>query len=99
MAKGIDINKLCELAKLEIPEQSIHEISRKLEEVLSMFDKLDEFNSDSSEIPNVEDLKFEMIFEELRDDKPSPDSELSKDLDFKFKLKNLRDGYIVGPRI
>ena len=46
MAKGIDIKKLCDLTKLEIPEQNITEISRKVEEVLLMFDKLDEFTTE-----------------------------------------------------
>jgi len=99
MAKGIDIKKLCDLTKLEIPEQHIPEIARKVEEVLLMFDKLDEFNTEGSKIPSIEDMKFEISFEDLRADKPRPNLELSKEPQFKFRLKNLKDGYILGPRI
>ncbi|MDN5844895.1 MAG: hypothetical protein L0H53_01305 [Candidatus Nitrosocosmicus sp.] len=99
MAKGIDIKKLCDLTKLEIPEQNMTEISRKMEEVLLMFDKLDEFTSEGSEVKILEDLKFELAFENLREDKPGPTLESSEGLQAKFKLKNLKDGFILGPRI
>ena len=78
MAKGIDIKKLCNLTKLEIPEQNITQISRKVEEVLLMFDKLDEFTTEGSEGLIIDDLKFEMAFENLRDDKPRPTLESSE---------------------
>ena len=99
MAKGIDIIKLCNLTKLEIPEQNIPEISRKVEEVLLMFDKLDEFTTEDSTVPSIADLKFEMAFENLRDDKPRPTVESSEGPQLKFKLKNIKDGFILGPRI
>ncbi len=99
MAKGIDIKKLCDLTKLEIPEQNMTEISRKVDEVLLMFDKLDEFTTEGSEVPSIEDLKFEMAFENLRDDKPTPTLKSSEGPHPKFKLKNVRDGFILGPRI
>ena len=99
MAKGIDIKKLCDLSKLEIPEQNMTQISRKVEEVLLMFDKLDEFTTEGSEVPIIDDLKFEMAFENLRDDKPRPALESSEGPPPKFKLKNIKDGFIVGPRI
>jgi len=99
MAKGIDIKKLCELAKLEIPEQNMIEISRKVEEVLLMFDKLDNFSEESSEVRSINDLKYEVDFEDLRDDKPKPAFELSNNTQAKFKLKNIKEGFILGPRI
>jgi aspartyl/glutamyl-tRNA(Asn/Gln) amidotransferase C subunit len=99
MAKGVDIKKLCDLTKLEIPEQNITEISRKVGEVLLMFDKLDEFTTEGSKGPSIEDLKFEMAFENLRDDKPRPTLESSKRSQPKIKLKNIKDGFILGPRI
>jgi aspartyl/glutamyl-tRNA(Asn/Gln) amidotransferase C subunit len=99
MAKGIDVKKLCELTKLEIPEQNIPDISRKVEEVLLMFDKLDEFNTEGSDFPNIEDLKFEITFEDLRADEPRQNLELSVEPQIKFRLKNLKDGFILGPRI
>ena len=99
MAKGIDIKKLCDLTKLEIPEQDVTQISRKVEEVLLMFDKLDEFATEDSEVPNIDDLKFEMAFENLRDDKPRTALDSSEGRQPKFKLKNIKDGFILGPRI
>ena len=99
MAKGIDIKKLSDLTKLEIPEQDITQISRKVEEVLLMFDKLDEFTTEDSEVPIINDLKFEMAFENLRDDKPKPSLESLEGRQAKFKLKNIKDGFILGPRI
>ena len=99
MAKGIDIKKLCDLAKLEIPEQNMTQISRKVEEVLLMFDKLDEFTTEGTEGLIIDDLKFEMTFEDLRDDNPRPALESSEGPQPKFKLKNIKDGFIVGPRI
>jgi aspartyl/glutamyl-tRNA(Asn/Gln) amidotransferase C subunit len=99
MAKGVDIKKLCDLTKLEIPEQNITEISRKVGEVLLMFDKLDEFTTEGSKGPSIEDLKFEMAFENLRDDEPRPNLESSKRSQPKIKLKNIKDGFILGPRI
>ncbi len=99
MAKGIDIEKLCDLTKLEIPEQNMTEISRKVAEVLLMFDKLDEFESEGSEVKNIEDLKFELDLESLREDKPRPDMESSEKPQTKFRLKNLKDGFVLGPRI
>jgi aspartyl/glutamyl-tRNA(Asn/Gln) amidotransferase C subunit len=99
MAKGVDIKKLCDLTKLEIPEQNITEISRKVGEVLLMFDKLDEFSTEGSKGPSIEDLKFEMAFENLRDDEPRSTLESSKRSQPKIKLKNIKDGFILGPRI
>jgi len=99
MAKGIDIKKLCDMTKLEIPEQNIPEISRKLEEVLLMFDKLDEISTEDSKISSIEDLKFEMTFEDLRADEPRSNLGSSNGPQIKFKLKNIRDGFILGPRI
>jgi aspartyl/glutamyl-tRNA(Asn/Gln) amidotransferase C subunit len=99
MAKGIDIEKLCDLTKLEIPEQNMTEISRKVEEVLLMFDKLDELASEGSEVKNIKDLKLELAFENLREDKPRPPLDSSEGRQYQFKLKNVKDGFILGPRI
>ncbi|TVP41766.1 Asp-tRNA(Asn)/Glu-tRNA(Gln) amidotransferase subunit GatC [Candidatus Nitrosocosmicus arcticus] len=99
MAVGIDIKKLCDLAKLEIPEQNIPEISAKVKEVLLMFDQLDEFITEGVEIISTEDLKFERAFENLRDDIPRPNLEFSGKTQPKIKLKNIKDGFVLGPRI
>ena len=64
-----------------------------------MFDKLDEFTTEDSEFLSIDNLKFEMAFENLRDDNPRPALESSEGPQPKFKLKNIKDGFIVGPRI
>ena len=99
MAKGIDIIKLCDMTKLEIPEQNIPEISRKVEEVLLMFDKLDEFTTEGSTVSSIEDLKFETVLENMRDDEARPTIESAEGPQPIFKLKNIKDGFILGPRI
>ncbi len=99
MAMGIDIRKLCNLTKLEIPEQDMAAISEKLKEVLIMFDKLDEFTTEGSEDNGIEDLKSERSFENLRDDKPRPVLGSSETTKSKTKLKNIKDDFVLGPRI
>lgn len=99
MAKGIDIKRVCELAKLEIPEQNMTEISKKVEEVLIMFDKLDEFTIGGSEASNIDDLKLEIAFENLRDDNSRLDIGSPEEPKAKSTLKNIKDGFILGPRI
>lgn len=96
---GIDVRKLCNLAKLEIPEQDMAAISKKLKEVLIMFDKLDEFTTEGLEDNGIEDLKSERVFENLRDDKPRPLLGPSETAQSKIKLKNIKDDFVLGPRI
>lgn len=99
MAMGIDIRKLCNLTKVEIPEQDMAAISEKLKEVLLMFDKLDEFTSEGSEDNGIEDLKLERDFENLRNDEPKPPLRSSETAQPKIKLKNIKDDFVLGPRI
>ena len=96
---GIDIRKLCNLTKLDIPEQDMAAISEKLKEVLLMFDKLDEFATEGSEDNGIEDLKLERAFENLRNDEPRPPLSSSETLPTKIRLKNNKDGFVLGPRI
>ena len=96
---GIDIRKLCNLTKLEIPEQDMAAISEKLEEVLSMFDKLDELTTEGSEDNGIEDLKLERAFEDLRNDEPRPPLRSSETAPPKINLKNNKDDFVLGPRI
>ena len=99
MAMGIDIRKLCNLTKLDIPEQDMAAISEKLKEVLLMFDKLDEFTTEGSEDNGTEDLKLERAFENLRNDEPRPPLRSSEMSPTKIRLKNNKDGFVLGPRI
>ncbi len=96
---GIDIRKLCNLTKLEIPEQDMAAISEKLKEVLLMFDKLDEFTTEGSEDNGIEDLKLERAFENLRNDEPRPPLRSSETASPKIRLKNNKDDFVLGPRI
>ena len=96
---GIDIRKLCNLTKLEIPEKDMAAISEKLKEVLSMFDKLDEFTTEGSEDNGIEDLKLERAFENLRNDVPRPPLRPSETASPKIQLKNNKDDFVLGPRI
>jgi aspartyl/glutamyl-tRNA(Asn/Gln) amidotransferase C subunit len=99
MAMGIDIRKLCNLTKLDIPEQDMAAISEKLKEVLLMFDKLDEFTTEGSEDNGIEDLKLERAFENLRNDEPRPPLRPSETSPMKIRLKNNKGGFVLGPRI
>jgi aspartyl/glutamyl-tRNA(Asn/Gln) amidotransferase C subunit len=99
MGMGIDIRKLCNLTKLEIPEQDMAAISEKLKEVLLMFDKLDEFTTEGSEDNGIEDLKLERAYENLRNDEPRPPLRSSETSPTKIRLKNNKDGFVLGPRI
>jgi aspartyl/glutamyl-tRNA(Asn/Gln) amidotransferase C subunit len=99
MGMGIDIRKLCNLTKLEIPEKDMAAISEKLKEVLSMFDKLDEFTTEGSEDKDIEDLKLERAFENLRNDIPRPPIRSSETAPPKIQLKNNKDDFVLGPRI
>ena len=99
MAMGIDIRKLCNLTKVEIPEQDMAVISEKLKEVLLMFDKLDEFTTEGSEDNGIEDLKLERAFENLRNDEPKPPLRSSETAQPMIKLKNIKDDFVLGPRI
>ena len=99
MAMGIDIRKLCSLTKVEIPEQDMSSISEKLKEVLLMFDKLDEFTTESSEDNGIEDLKLERAFENLRNDEPKPPLRSSETAQPMIKLKNIKGDFVLGPRI
>jgi aspartyl/glutamyl-tRNA(Asn/Gln) amidotransferase C subunit len=99
MAMGIDIRKLCNLTKLDIPEQDMAAISEKLKEVLLMFNKLDEFTTEGSEDNGIEDLKLERAFENLRNDEPRPPLRSSETSPTNIRLKNNKDGFVLGPRI
>ena len=96
---GIDIKKLCNLTKVEIPEQDMAAISAKLKEVLLMFDKLDEFTTEGDGDNGIEDLKLERAFENLRNDEPRPSQRSSEIAQSKIKLKNIKDDFVLGPRI
>lgn len=94
-----DVKRLCELSKLEIPNEMMMETTRKIREVLTLFDKLDEFDKGDNEIKIGEDIKIEKAIDSLRDDQPPTKKSVNSDNDVKIKLLNIKNGYVLGPRI
>jgi Asp-tRNA(Asn)/Glu-tRNA(Gln) amidotransferase C subunit len=103
MSNEIEVKKLCELSKLEIPDEMILETSHKVGEVMSLFDKLDELDiSSSSSMDSYGKLRIEKSLESLRDDIPrrnTSTTDSTTDSLTKFKLLNTKNGYVLGPRI
>ena len=94
-----DIKKLCDLSKLEIPDEMIMEAAKKVGDVLALFSKLDEFKKNDYDIKIEDDLRVEKSFSSLRADQ-SPDINTDKNGDiFEFQPLNIKNGFIVGPRI
>ena len=99
MSGEIDVKKLCELSKLEIPDEMILETSKKVGEVMSLFDKLDELDiKDSTSQDSYGKLRVEKSLESLRDDTPRQNISITDSLS-KFKLLNTKNGFALGPRI
>lgn len=94
-----DVKRLCELSKLEIPNEMMMETTRKIRDVLTLFDKLDEFDKGDNEIKIGEDIKIEKAIDSLRDDQPLTKKSVNSDNDVKIKLLNSKNGYVLGPRI
>jgi Asp-tRNA(Asn)/Glu-tRNA(Gln) amidotransferase C subunit len=91
-----DIKKLCILSRLEIEDSDIEQTAYKIKEIITFFNKLDEFEPDE----NIERhqkqndgitnsyLKLELNIDDLRDDNPNIKSDLQKkgaNLDIKEK--------------
>jgi aspartyl/glutamyl-tRNA(Asn/Gln) amidotransferase C subunit len=97
-----DIKKLCILSRLEIEESEFQKTSEKIKEIISFFNKLDEFELDEeNEIP-YNNVKLEKKIEDLRDDLPS--SKLKNNNgdnkeNSSFNFLNKKNGYVIGPRI
>jgi len=94
-----DVKKLCELSKLEIPSEMMKETTKKIFEVLTLFDKLDEFDKGDNEIKIGEDIKIEKTVDSLRDDQPLTTNSVNSDNYIKIKPLNEKNGYVLGPRI
>ncbi|MGN6708133.1 MAG: hypothetical protein ACTHKF_02160 [Candidatus Nitrosocosmicus sp.] len=115
MSDNEDIKKLCILSRLEIDGSEIHQTADKIKEILSFFNKLDEFEFDS----NV-NADNNIINQNLSMDKISCDNKNflknEKNLDnlrldepnnikektkqqFTFKFHHQKNGYVIGPRI
>ena len=115
MSDNEDIKKLCILSRLEIDGSKIHQTADKIKEILSFFNKLDEFEFDSN--GNADN---NIINQNLSMDKISCDNKNflknEKNLDnlrpdepnnikektkqqFTFNFHHQKNGYVIGPRI
>jgi aspartyl/glutamyl-tRNA(Asn/Gln) amidotransferase C subunit len=99
MSTADDVKKLCELSKLEIPNEMMKETTTKIREVLTLFDKLDEFDKGDNEIKIGEDIKIEKTVDSLRDDHPLTTNSVNSHNYIKIKPLNSKNGYVLGPRI
>lgn len=99
MSTADDLEKLCDLSKLEIPGELMIETSIKIREVLKLFDILDEFDKKDQQTISDIDIKIEKPINSLRDDQLSEVNTVKGDLQTKIKFSNSKNGYILGPRI
>ncbi|HXT83824.1 MAG TPA: hypothetical protein VN704_05765 [Verrucomicrobiae bacterium] len=110
MSNYYDIKKLCHLSRLEIDDSEIQQTAEKIKEIISFFNKLDEFEmSESNEDSNNKNnsysnpLKLEKKLNHLRDDIPNKKININSEdinnslFDFKFHIK--KNGYVIGPKI
>jgi aspartyl/glutamyl-tRNA(Asn/Gln) amidotransferase C subunit len=78
MSEYHDIKKLCFLSRLEIEDSEIQQTAYKIKEIITFFNKLDEFEPDNNierhkqQNDSVTDsyLKLELNVNDLRDDNP-----------------------------
>ena len=94
-----DLRELCDLSKLEIPNELMIETGKKISEVLLLFDKLDKFDKADYKIDTNNDIIIEKPIDELRDDQSFNTNAVKRNLETKMKFSNSKNGYILGPRI
>ena len=100
-----DVKKLCTLSRLEIGESEFQKAADKIKEIISFFNKLDEFEmvmDDKDENHGNPDnhMKLEKRIDDLRDDVPKLNEKLTyTDNDISFNFLNKKNGYAIGPRI
>jgi aspartyl/glutamyl-tRNA(Asn/Gln) amidotransferase C subunit len=99
MSNVDDIKKLCDLSKLEIPSEMMMETTSKIREVLTLFDKLDEFDTSDNKGDIGGDIKIEKSINSLRDDQIPNRNSVDSNSNIKIKPLNTKDGYVLGPRI
>ena len=75
------------------------ETTSKIREVLTLFDKLDEFESGDNEFKICDDIKIEKPLDALRDDQSHTGNTVESESNVKIKFMNTKNGYVLGPRI
>ena len=85
-----DIKKLCILSRLEIDDSEIKKTSEKIKEIITFFNKLDEFelndkadegNGGEQDIAVNNYMKLEKNIDDLRNDEPNLKLNLHKKID------------------
>lgn len=99
MSTEDDFKQLCNLSKLEIPDELMKETSKKIHEVLMLFDKLDQFDKSEFELKTNDGIKIEKSIDSLRDDQTFETNPSKSNHDMKIKFSKSKSGYILGPRI
>ena len=98
-----DIKELSTLSRLEIEESEIQKTSVKIKEIISFFNKLDEFESNGEQELPYNYMKTEKKIDDLRDDITTLNSKDANgggvERAAPFSFLNRKNGYVIGPRI
>ena len=86
------INKIANLAKIEIEESKIDGIINNIEKILNLVDEMNKVNTDEVE-PMSHPLNLKQF---MRDDKIT---EINNRDEYQNKNKNTQDGYYKVPKI
>ncbi len=86
------LKNISNLAKIDIPDSDIEELSRNLENILALISEIDAASTDDME-PMAHPLDFH---QPLREDKP--DTNIDRDEIQKDKTK-IKNGYYIVPKI
>ena len=86
MSEYHDIKKLCALSRLEIEDSEVQQTANKIKEIITFFNKLDEFepseniegHKKQNDIITDSYLKMEKNIDDLRDDNPNIKLDLQK---------------------
>lgn len=93
MSDYYDIKKLCILSRLEIDDFEINKISEKIKEIITFFNKLDEFELNDKEEAAEQDIaannyiKLEKKIDDLRDDEPNIKLNVQKKIDVDIDIE------------
>jgi Asp-tRNA(Asn)/Glu-tRNA(Gln) amidotransferase C subunit len=115
MSDNEDIKKLCILSRLEIDGSKIPQMTDKIKEILSFFNKLDEFEFDSYGNDNNNIINQNLSMDEVSSDnnnflnneknlddlRPDEPNEIKEKTkqQFTFNFHHQKNGYVIGPRI
>src|SRR6476661_669140 len=97
MSDYYDIKKLCSLSRIEIDESKIQQTTEKIKEIISFFNKLDEFElNEKGDNDTYGNLPQSIPTTSTSDNEEKIDNYTSL---FSFRFHNNKNGYVIGPRI